>query len=91
MDMKDLQMKNKKGMTDMVGYAVGAVVAIIAVVIIFEVGTDVFSNMSIDWGSDLGILNTVSPYLLLLVVLGILVGIVYKVMPKGATGGKRRR
>lgn len=83
MDLKDLQMKNKKGMTDMVGYAVGAVVAIIAVVIIFEVGTDVFGNMSIDWGSDLTILNTITPYLLLLVVLGILVGIVYKVMPKG--------
>jgi len=90
MNLKDLQMKNKKGMTDMVGYAVGAVVAIIAVVIIFEVGTDVFSNMSIDFGSDLGILNTVAPYLLLLVVLGILVGIVYKVMPRGTVGGKRR-
>jgi len=90
MNLKDLQMKNKKGMTDMVGYAVGAVVAIIAVVIIFEVGTDVFSNMSIDFGADLGILNTVAPYLLLLVVLGILVGIVYKVMPRGTVGGKRR-
>ena len=90
MNLKDLQMKNKKCMTDMVGYAVGAVVAIIAVVIIFEVGTDVFSNMSIDFGEDLSILNTVAPYLLLLVVLGILVGIVYKVMPRGAVGGKRR-
>jgi len=82
-DIDKLRMKNKKGMTDMVMYAVGAVVAIIAVVIIFEVGTDVFANMSLDFGEDLEVLNTVAPYLLLLVILGILIGIVLKVVPRG--------
>lgn len=80
MNIKDLQKHNKKAMTGMVNYAIGAVVAIIAVVIIFEVGTEVFGNMTLDWGSNLGVLNTVTPYLLLLIVLAILVGIIYKVM-----------